>query len=69
MSNFPRRIQFDLMTPAEVAIHNATQEVEKLPADPMLTEAVMLLKRALDKVADFVDAVHIVEVSKESSDE
>lgn len=32
------------------------QEVEKLPADVKLTEAVTLLAKAKDLVSDFVDA-------------
>jgi len=32
------------------------QEVEKLPADPKLTEAVILLSKAKDAVSDFVDS-------------
>lgn len=54
--DIPRRIRLDLMTPAELAIHNAMAAVENLPADPLLTEAVILLGQARDKVADFVDS-------------
>ncbi len=58
MSNndIPRRICLDRMTPAEVAIHDAIQAVEAAGADPLLTDAVMLLLAAKDKVADYVDA-------------
>jgi hypothetical protein len=51
----PRRIQMALWCPAEHAIHNAMQEVEKMDADTRLTEAVTLLSRAKDLVADFID--------------
>lgn len=54
----PRRIRIDLLTPAEKAIYDATQEVENLPPDPRLTAAVVLLQQARDKVADFVDNVN-----------
>lgn len=52
----PRRNRLDLYTPAEKAIHDAMQEVEKAGADVKLTEAVMLLQKAKDCVADYVDA-------------
>lgn len=40
----------------ERAIHNAIQAVEEGPAHPLLTDAVVLLGKAKDKVADYVDA-------------
>jgi hypothetical protein len=43
------------MTPAELAIHHAVQAVEAAGADPLLTEAVILLGQAREKVADYVD--------------
>ena len=55
-NNVPRRARLDLNTPAEKAIFDAMQEVEKLPADVKLTEAVNLLSKAKDLVSDFVDA-------------
>jgi hypothetical protein len=51
----PRRIRLDLMKPAELLIYNAVQEVEKLGADVLLTEAVNLLQQARDKVSDHID--------------
>lgn len=54
-NTIPRRIRLDLNEPAELAIYNAMQEVEKIGADVRLTEAVTLLSRAKDLVADFVD--------------
>jgi len=53
----PRRVYQDLYVPAETAILKAMQEVEKMPADVRLTEAVILLGKAKDKVADYVDGV------------
>ncbi len=53
----PRRIRLDLFTPAERAIYDAVQAVEALPPDERLTNAVILLGRARDLVADFVDGV------------
>ena len=52
----PRRCYLDRLTPAETAIVAAVAAVEKLPADVRLTDAVILLQQARDKVADFVDA-------------
>lgn len=54
-NEIPRRNRLDLNTPAELAIHNAMQEVEKLAADTRLTDAINLLQQAKDKVSDFVD--------------
>lgn len=55
-NEIPRRNRLDLNTPAEKAIYDAMQEVEKLPSDVKLTEAVTLLAKAKDLVSDFVDA-------------
>lgn len=55
MNDFPRRNKLDELTPAEKAIYDAIQEVEKVGADVLLTDAVILLGQAKDKVADYVD--------------
>jgi hypothetical protein len=52
----PRRNRIDLLTPAERAIYDAVQAVEELPPDERLTNAVILLGRARDHVADYVDS-------------
>jgi len=52
---WPRRNRIDLLTPAEKAIYDAVQEVEKAGADVRLTESVILLSKARDLVADYVD--------------
>ena len=57
MENIPRRNLVTKMTPAEIAIYGAMLEVEKLPANVKLTDAVVLLSQAKDKVADFVDNI------------
>ncbi len=51
----PRRNRLDLSTPAELAIRNAVDEVEKIGADVRLTNAIILLDQARELVADFVD--------------
>lgn len=51
----PRRSRLDLNTPAELAITKAMYEIEKLPADVRLTEAVNLLSKAKEKLSDYVD--------------
>lgn len=56
MAEIPRRIRLDLMSPAELAITNAIQEVEKIGADVKLTNAVIKLLAAREDVADFIDS-------------
>lgn len=51
----PRRIRIDRYTPAEAAIAWALQVVEAAGAHPLLTDAVILLGQAKDRVADFVE--------------
>lgn len=55
VNGFPRRARLDLHTPAETAIHLAVQVVESAGAHVLLTDAVILLQQARDKVADFVE--------------
>ena len=58
MSNdSPRRCHIYEFVPAEKAIWDAVQEVEKMPADVRLTNAVLKLQEAREWVADFVDDV------------
>ena len=56
MNKIPRRIDINRYVPAETAIREAILRVEAMPADVRLTDAVVLLSRAKDKVADFIDA-------------
>lgn len=51
----PRRIQLEKMTPVERQIRDAMIAVESLGADVRLTDAVILLQQARERVADFVD--------------
>lgn len=51
----PRRCDLTLMTPAELAIRDAVLAVEAAGAHPLLTDAVVLLGEAQNKVADFVE--------------
>lgn len=55
--SYPRRSDILRMTPAELAIRKAVLEVEKLPGDVRLTDAVILLSQAQNKVADYVDSL------------
>jgi hypothetical protein len=57
MSDLRRRNRLENNTPAELAIRAAIAEVEKTGAHPHLTEAVLLLDRARERVADYVDDV------------
>jgi hypothetical protein len=54
-AGIPRRNCLDLNTPAELAIRHAVGVVEEAGCHPLLTEAVVLLGQARDKVSDFVD--------------
>lgn len=51
----PRRNQLDKCTPAELAIFNAMQEVEKVGVGIKLTQAIQKLSEAKDLVSDFID--------------
>lgn len=50
-----RRAHLNLMTPAEIAIREAMLKVEEAGADPLLTDAIILLTEARNKVGDYVD--------------
>lgn len=54
-NTIPRKARLDLNTPAELAIHNAMQEVEKVGSDVKLTEAITHLSKAKDLVGEYVD--------------
>ncbi len=54
-SNIPRRCYRQKWTPAEKAIKDAVEAVEIVGAHPLLTEAVILLQKAFDKLADYTD--------------
>lgn len=54
-NGIPRRSFIPEWTAAEFAISNAMEEVEELGADVLLTEAVVLLGKAKDKVADYIE--------------
>lgn len=57
MKDIPRRIRVDLMCRAELAIRKAIDIVEEMPPDTRLTDAVNLLAKAKDRVADYIDGV------------
>lgn len=50
-----RRNILQQMTPAELAIHNAIQEVEKVGADHLLTNVIIKLGEAKTMLSDFID--------------
>lgn len=60
-----RRICVDRLTPAELAIRAAVEAVEALPGDVRLTDAVALLGKARESVADYVDGVPRTETEEE----
>jgi len=51
----PRRADVTLDTPIETAIRDAIAAVEAAGAHPLLTEAVVLLGKAKDKVSDWAE--------------
>lgn len=53
--SFPTRSDLQMMTPAEIAITDAMQAVEEAGASTALTDAIVLLGRARDRVADHVE--------------
>jgi len=55
-TGFPRRNRLDLNTKAELSIFNAIQEVEKAGVDPKLTDVVIMLGKAKELLAEYVDA-------------
>lgn len=63
--NIPRKTREDLNSNAELSIFSAIAEVEKLPANEKLTEAVILLLKAKDLVSEFIDEKLNNEKSKE----
>lgn len=54
-NEIPRRNQIKKRSKAELAISSAMLIVEEMGADPLLTDAVVLLDQAFNKVADFYD--------------
>ena len=63
----PRRAMVPEWTEAEHAISRAVELVELVGAHPLLTDAVVLLGRAKDKVADYQDYLKCVEDAKKET--
>jgi UTP-glucose-1-phosphate uridylyltransferase len=53
----PRRNRMDKWYPAERAIWDAMQEIERMAADVRLTDAINKLKEAKELVGDFIDDI------------
>ena len=51
------RCCLDLQTPAEGAIRDAVSAVERAGGHPMLTDVVVLLGHALDRLGEYIDDV------------
>lgn len=56
VGSVPRRAILSHYTKPEGLIHEIVKYIEKMPADPLLTDAVCLLNQAQEKVADFVES-------------
>lgn len=54
-NDIPRRDRSDLNCDAETMIRSVIMAVERLGADPILTDAIVLLGQARNMVADFVE--------------
>jgi hypothetical protein len=52
---YPATTQIELMEPAELAIRAAMLAVDRMPAHSLLTEAIMDLERARQKIAEWRD--------------
>lgn len=52
-----RRYDTHRMTPVELKVAEALDAVEELGADERLSDAVELLSKARNRVADFIDGV------------
>lgn len=64
-----RRNDLSQMQPAEKAIIDAMEEVEKLPADERLTNAIIKLQEAKNLVSDFIDGKDSVSSAETNADE
>jgi hypothetical protein len=56
-NTIPRRSTTFGMSKAELAIYEAMRIIEEMRADKRLTEAVIYLHKAREKVADFIDGI------------
>lgn len=54
-NEIPRRSRLDLVTPEEKALYEMVWQIEKLGAHVLLTDVVVLLGRAREKLADWVE--------------
>lgn len=59
VNGFPRRGRLECLDGSETAIREAVRAVERMGADPLLTEAVTLLGRAQEKLADYIDGCEL----------
>lgn len=55
VGGIPRRAQTMLMTPNEILIHAAINQINKFGTDPLLTETIDLLKQAFETLADYTE--------------
>lgn len=55
VEGFPRRSRIDLLEPLEKELYDVMQHVEEAGADPLLTDAVVLLAEARERVADWLE--------------
>ena len=56
-NEIPRRSRLDLVTPEEKALYEMVWQIEKLGAHVLLTDVVVLLGQAREKLADWVELI------------
>lgn len=54
-NGIPRRARLDLNTPEELLVRECVVAVENLGADPLLTDTVVLLLQAKEKLSDWIE--------------
>jgi len=54
-NGIPRRAYIDQLTPEELELYQMVGKIESLGAHPLLTDVVVLLAQARDKLADWVE--------------
>ena len=58
VEGIPRRYDLGRMTPTELAIRDSMLVIESMGAHQLLTEAVVCLTQARERVADYIDEGH-----------
>lgn len=57
LAKIPRRCRLDLLSPVELTLAEAHDAVEAVGCDARLTDAVVLIGQARDRLADYYDDI------------